>query len=164
MGPTNWKTRFTTCKANSKWASWREWAYDFFEPKILRILWCSLCSSTYHRNRSIYWWKGWSTIQGLYIVYYYIVLFSSWKFLLLQLFNFKPTEPLKANWTGTLKNDDLNILCLTTQTLPASYQNKNYSEDCLFLNIFVPGTPVTFIKLKEKELNKYTTKLVEFIE
>lgn len=38
-----------------------------------------------------------------------------------------------------MKNSDLNILCLTTQILPASYHHKNYSEDCLFLNVFVPA-------------------------
>lgn len=68
----------------------------------------------------------------------------------------KPTEPLKANWTGTLKNDDLNILCLTTQLLPASYHQKNYSEDCLFLNIFVPGTTLfitTKLQLQQNWLN-----------
>lgn len=49
------------------------------------------------------------------------------------------TEPLKHNWTEVLKVQKFRDLCQSTEVLPEFYQNYTFSEDCLFVNIYVPG-------------------------
>lgn len=45
---------------------------------------------------------------------------------------------MKRNWTETLKVHDFRDLCQASQILPERYRMFNFSEDCLFINIFVP--------------------------
>lgn len=49
-------------------------------------------------------------------------------------------EPLEYNWTDPLKAHKIRALCQVTEILSEAYDKYEFSEDCLFLNIFVPGT------------------------
>lgn len=54
--------------------------------------------------------------------------------------NLQAPETLKRNWSVPLKVHDYRPLCITSG-YPDSSKRTSYSEDCLFLNIFVPGMP-----------------------
>lgn len=58
----------------------------------------------------------------------------------IRLIFLKAPEPFTYNWTGVFKADKTKALCQSISTLPPQYSKHRYSEDCLFLNIFVPGT------------------------
>ena len=58
---------------------------------------------------------------------------------------FKPPVPFKRNWTEILKAHDFKKFCQPSEIdLPPDIQNYETSEDCLFMNVFVPGKMTTF--------------------
>lgn len=59
-------------------------------------------------------------------------------------------EPLNFNWTETLKVHRFRDLCQSTEVLPEFYQNLTFSGDCLFINIYVPGT----MMMKKRRLSQ----------
>lgn len=45
---------------------------------------------------------------------------------------------IKRKWTDTLKVHNFSDFCV--QSVPDADEKPNLSEDCLFLNIYVPGS------------------------
>lgn len=51
----------------------------------------------------------------------------------------KAPEELEHKWSVPLIANRLGKLCMPTESEPSLYDKKNMGEDCLFLNVYIPG-------------------------
>lgn len=53
---------------------------------------------------------------------------------------FQAPEPLNRKWTETLKVHDFADSCMSAEVPNPNSLNQTFSENCLYLNVYVPGT------------------------